>query len=115
MHPSDLRALYKDVHKQMIYWFVRIILELSWSDAMARKSNWHPAEFRAYRRHAQQRRYWKLRDSGLSSYEARAKLDGTTAAVIKTRSNTSNRRQAERLGGYPKWGTAAYNRWLVTR
>jgi hypothetical protein len=99
----------------MLYWFARLILETDWNGAMAYKSGMRAEEFRHVNRYNYNRRYWKLRESGLSSYEARAKMDGTTPAVIKMRSNRSNRRQAERLGGYPKVGTSAYNRWLVAR
>lgn len=115
MPRSDLGRLYKNVHKMMLYWFARIILEMDWNGAMAFKSAMRPEEWRSVRQHARKRRYWELRNQGLSSYGVRAQLDGTTPAVVKRRSNTSNRRQAERLGGYPKAGTNAYNRWLMAR
>jgi hypothetical protein len=115
MIDHDARRLYKNVHKLMLYWFARIMLETDWNGAMAFKTGMRAEEFRSVRQHHRRKRYWELRNQGLSSYEARAILDGTTPAVVKRRSNTSNRRQAERLGGYPKAGTNAYNRWLMAR
>src|SRR5262245_4072168 len=109
MHPSDMRRLYKNVHKLMLYWFARIILKKDWNGAMAFKSAMRAEEYRAMNRFNLHRRYWRLRELGHSAYETRAILDGTTAAIIKQRSNTSNRRQAARLGGWPKFGTNAHN------
>ena len=114
MPRSDMQRLYQNTHKLMQYWFARIMLEMSSNDANAFKSGIHGSEFRAIRRHGRRMRYQKLRENH-SSYEVRAILDGTTASIVKHRSNTANRRQAERLGGYPKAGTQAYTRWLVAR
>lgn len=113
----DLHAqhLYKNVHKLMRYWFARIMLGMSANNANAFKSGIDPAEFRTIRNHRRRMRYQELRSRGYSTYEVRAILDGTTPAIVKRRSNAANRRAAERLGGWPKAGTEAYNRWLVAR
>ena len=115
MPRSDLSRLYKNVHKLMIYWYARIILEMDSNASNALKSNIHPNEFRAIRQHRRKMRYDSLRAQGLGAYEVRAVLDGTTPAIVKHRSNAANRRAAERLGGWPKAGTATYNRWLMAR
>lgn len=114
MRRSNTR-LYENVRKLMLYWFARLILEMNQNDANAYKSGISAAEFRTIRSHRRRMRYWELRESGLTSYETRAVMDGTTPAIVKHRSNTANRRAAERLGGYPKAGTAAHNRWLMAR
>ena len=114
MKRNHTQRLYQNTHKLMRYCFARIILEMDSNASNALKSGIHPSEFRAIRQHGRAKRYWKLRES-MGAYEARAILDGTTPAIVKHRSNTANRRAAERLGGYPKAGTVAYNRWLMAR
>lgn len=116
MTAQDWRRLRNAIHKTSQYWFARIILGLGGTEAHGFKDGMHPEEERAVWRTRWRRAYWRLRAEGLSSYEAKARLRGTTPEQERARMIGYKRRYRQRWGGDPThFGSEAHKRWLLAR
>jgi hypothetical protein len=102
-----LRSL---IAKSMLYWFARLILELSGERAGFFANGQTPEEHRVYRNRYRRIRYRALRASGLSVPDTQAILNATTAKEYLRRHKQCRDAYKRRWGGYPMIGTAAWVR-----
>ena len=98
-----------------MYWYARIILNLRGVESSAFSSGIAPDERRAISRMTKRRTYARLRASGLSYHETRARMDGCSLSTQKARYHAMKRAWRKRWGGEPGPGTQAFNRWILAR
>lgn len=115
MRQSDERRLYHAIHQSMRYWCCRLIMGLSAEEASAYIHGISRAARRAQRNASRLKAYHRGRASGLTHYEALAKVNGMTPEHVIRIAKRASRRLKKAWNGYPVFGTEAWKRREIAR
>ena len=114
----ELKRLQQAIQWGMRYWYCRLILQwgamasLAWAnyrtlDSVRRSQ-------RCCQRPYQKARYARLRAKGLTSYQARAVLKGTSVVKLREQTFQRERQRYARYGGNTRSvGSEAWKRWML--